>query len=107
MMIKNGLVVLTCLTSYALAQAGSIFCQARYITNVATCVIGVKECNVVEQFSACVCNNTGQKDKLRMCLISMLKDPSFAGTLTASDFGILSTVNAAADGAAEPEKQEL
>ncbi|KAI8873271.1 hypothetical protein GQ42DRAFT_38214 [Ramicandelaber brevisporus] len=66
-------------------QAGSIFCQARYITNVATCVIGVKECNTVETFSSCVCNNTGQTDKIRMCLIGLLANPDFKGALKPED----------------------
>jgi hypothetical protein len=69
-----------------MAQVGGIFCQARYITNVATCIIGVRECNVVEAFSACVCANTGNKPQIRMCLISLLRDPSFQGTLGSSDF---------------------
>ncbi|KAF9200215.1 hypothetical protein BGZ59_003417 [Podila verticillata] len=63
MLIKN-LAVVACLVTAAMAQNGSIFCQARYITNVATCIIGVKECNTVESFSA----------------------PSFRGILKASDF---------------------
>ncbi|KAF9968253.1 hypothetical protein BGZ70_005442 [Mortierella alpina] len=101
MMIKNGLVVLACLASATLAQVESIFCQARYITNVATCIIGVKECNTVERFSSCVCANTGQKDKLRMCLIALLHDPMFMGTLQPNDFSILAAADATAVAAAE------
>ncbi|KAF9571484.1 hypothetical protein EC968_000515 [Mortierella alpina] len=107
MMIKNGLVVLACLATATFAQVDSIFCQARYITNVATCIIGVKECNTVERFSSCVCANTGQKDKLRMCLIALLHDPNFLGTLLPTDFSALSAAAVAADAAPEPEKQEL
>jgi hypothetical protein len=91
MMFKKCL-ILACVASSALAQqVGNIFCQARYITNVATCVIGVKECNIVESFSNCVCANSGQKDKLRLCLVSMLGTPEFRGILQASDYLTLST----------------
>ncbi|KAG0058167.1 hypothetical protein BGZ92_007239, partial [Podila epicladia] len=62
---------------------------ARYITNVATCVIGVTECNAVERFSSCVCANTQNKPQLRQCLIALLRDPSFTGTLLASDYKAL------------------
>ncbi|KAF8921724.1 hypothetical protein BGZ58_003962 [Dissophora ornata] len=79
------LILVACLASAAFAQVGSIFCQARYITNVATCVIGVKECNSVERFSACVCANTGNRPKLRLCLISLLSDPDFTGTIRRKD----------------------
>ncbi|KAF8924722.1 hypothetical protein CPC16_003920 [Podila verticillata] len=85
MLIKN-LAVVACLVTAAMAQNGSIFCQARYITNVATCIIGVKECNTVESFSACVCANSGNKPALRLCLVSLLASPSFRGILKASDF---------------------
>src|SRR5690349_10943469 len=61
-MLAKNCIIAACLVSTVMAQAAnSIFCQARYITNVATCVIGVKECNVVERFSSCVCSNTGNK----------------------------------------------
>ena len=86
MLVKNCIIVAS-LASAAMAQAvGGIFCQARFITNVATCVIGVSECRVVEAFSACVCANTGNKPKLRFCVISLLTDPSFQGTLLSSDY---------------------
>ncbi|KAG0312366.1 hypothetical protein BG000_006263, partial [Podila horticola] len=62
---------------------------ARYITNVATCVIGVKECNAVERFSSCVCTYTQNKPQLRQCLIALIRDPDFVGTLLASDFKTL------------------
>ncbi|KAG0033241.1 hypothetical protein BGZ82_006199 [Podila clonocystis] len=89
MFFKN-LAIVTCLASAAMAQAvGSIFCQARYITNVATCVIGVKECNAVERFSSCVCAYTGNKPQLRQCLIALIRDPDFQGTLLALDFKTL------------------
>ncbi|KAI9242589.1 MAG: hypothetical protein BYD32DRAFT_456754 [Podila humilis] len=79
---KPTLAVVTCLASAAMAQAvNSIFCQARYITNVATCVIGVKECNAVERFSSCVCTYTQNKPQLRQCLIALIRDPDFVGTL--------------------------
>ncbi|KAF9276188.1 hypothetical protein BGZ68_010203 [Mortierella alpina] len=112
MMIKSGLVVLACLASATLAQVESIFCQARYITNVATCVIGVKECNAVERFSACVCANSGNKPNLRMCIIALLQDPLFVGTLKPTDYTALAAADAAAVAAAaaaesESEKQEL
>ncbi|CAO3563724.1 unnamed protein product [Mortierella alpina] len=114
MMIKSGLVVLACLASATLAQVESIFCQARYITNVATCVIGVKECNVVERFSSCVCANTGQKDNLRLCIIALLHDPMFLGTLKPSDYSLLAAdvtaepaVAPAAESTPEAEKHEL
>ena len=93
MLVKN-LAIVACLASAAMAQAvGSIFCQARFITNVATCVIGVTECNVVERFSSCVCANTQNKPKLRMCLISLISDEAFRGTLIPSDFKTLLTVD--------------
>ncbi|KAG0033240.1 hypothetical protein BGZ82_006198 [Podila clonocystis] len=80
----------TFVASAAMAQAvGSIFCQACYITNVATCVIGVKECNAVERFSSCVCAYTGNKPQLRQCLIALIRDPDFQGTLLALDFKTL------------------
>ncbi|KAF9122609.1 hypothetical protein BGW39_009628 [Mortierella sp. 14UC] len=86
MLLKN-CIIAACLVSTAMAQSvDSIFCQARYITNVATCVQGVKECNTVERFSACVCANTGNKPNLRLCLVALLQDPNFSGTLQASDF---------------------
>ncbi|KAF9275210.1 hypothetical protein BGZ74_004080 [Mortierella antarctica] len=86
MLVKN-LAIVACLASAAMAQAvGSIFCQARYITNVATCVIGVTECNAVERFSSCVCANTQNKPLLRQCMIALLRDPAFVGTLRASDY---------------------
>ncbi|KAF9382849.1 hypothetical protein CPC16_009171 [Podila verticillata] len=89
MLVKN-LAIVACLASAAMAQAvNGIFCQARYITNVATCVIGVTECNVVERFSACVCANTQNKPQLRQCLIALLGDRSFQGTLLASDYKTL------------------
>ena len=88
------LILVACLASAAFAQVGNIFCQARYITNVATCVIGVKECNAVESFSSCVCANTGDKSRLRGCLIALLRDPNFVGTLRDSDI-------------ADVDKQEL
>ncbi|KAG0062481.1 hypothetical protein BGZ93_010585 [Podila epicladia] len=89
MLVKN-LAIVACLASAAMAQAvGSIFCQARYITNVATCVIGVTECNVVERFSSCVCAHTQNKPQLRQCLIALIRDPAFAGTLRASDYNAL------------------
>ncbi|KAF9347875.1 hypothetical protein BGX26_000673, partial [Mortierella sp. AD094] len=90
MMLKK-LMVVTCLASAAFAQAvGSIFCQARYITNVATCVIGVRECNAVERFSSCVCANTGNKPQIKLCLVALLRDPEFQGTLLSSDYAALS-----------------
>ncbi|KAG0335226.1 hypothetical protein BG005_004637, partial [Podila minutissima] len=77
MLVKN-LAIVACLASAAMAEAvGGIFCQARYITNVATCIIGVKECNTVESFSACVCANSQNKPKLRQCMIALLRDPAF------------------------------
>ncbi|KAG0048313.1 hypothetical protein BGZ83_006711 [Gryganskiella cystojenkinii] len=86
MMLKQ-IVVMGCLATAVLGQqVGSIFCQARYITNVATCIIGVKECNVVESFSACVCANSGNKPAIRLCLVSLLSDPNFRGALSSSDF---------------------
>ncbi|KAK3809607.1 MAG: hypothetical protein J3R72DRAFT_464182 [Linnemannia gamsii] len=86
MLIKNCIIV-ACLASAAMAQGvNSIFCQARYITNVATCVIGVNECNAVERFSSCVCAHTGNKPQLRQCLLSLIRDPSFHGILLADDF---------------------
>ncbi|KFH68323.1 hypothetical protein MVEG_05141 [Podila verticillata NRRL 6337] len=89
MLVKN-LAIVACLASAAMAQAvNSIFCQARYITNVATCVIGVTECNAVERFSSCVCTYTQNKPQLRQCLIALLRDPSFQGTLLASDYKTL------------------
>ncbi|KAG0067662.1 hypothetical protein BGZ92_005081 [Podila epicladia] len=89
MLVKN-LAIVACLASAAMAQAvNSIFCQARYITNVATCVIGVKECNAVERFSSCVCTYTQNKPQLRQCLIALIRDPDFQGTLIASDFRTL------------------
>ncbi|KAG0095127.1 hypothetical protein BGZ93_006283 [Podila epicladia] len=60
--------------------------MARYITNVATCAFGAKECNSVERFSTCVGENTGNKPALRLCLIALLADPSFRGILYTSDF---------------------
>ncbi|KAG0015031.1 hypothetical protein BGZ82_001550 [Podila clonocystis] len=85
MLIKN-LAIVACLTTAVMAQAvNNIFCQARYITNVATCVIGVKECNTVERFSSCVCENSGNRPMLRLCLVALLADPSFRGTLLYSD----------------------
>ncbi|KAF9898723.1 hypothetical protein EC991_010479 [Linnemannia zychae] len=92
MLVKNCIIV-ACLVSTAMAQAESIFCQARYITNVATCVSEVKECNTVERFSSCVCANTGQKDKLRLCIIALLNDPFFKGTLTPNDVSILGSAD--------------
>ncbi|KAF9535990.1 hypothetical protein EC957_000996 [Mortierella hygrophila] len=101
MLVKNCIIV-ACLASVTMAQAvGSIFCQARYITNVATCVIGVKECNTVESFSACVCANTGNKPQLRMCLISLMSDPNFRGTLLPSDFKGLLDADKPAEAVAE------
>ncbi|KAF9300498.1 hypothetical protein BGZ74_007821 [Mortierella antarctica] len=88
MLVKN-LAIVACLASAAMAQVNSIFCQARYITNVATCVIGVKECNTVERFSSCVCTFTQNKPQLRQCLIALIRDPDFQGTLLASDFRTL------------------
>ncbi|KAG0008842.1 hypothetical protein BGZ81_003849 [Podila clonocystis] len=86
MLIKN-LAIVACLTTAVMAQAvGNIFCQARYITNVATCVIGVQECNTVERFSACVCEHSGDKPALRLCLVALLADPYFKGTLVVADF---------------------
>ena len=89
MLVKN-LAIVACLASAVMAQVNSIFCQARYITNVATCVIGVKECNTIEQFSACVCSNTQNKAAVRNCLLAMLRSPDFQGTLTSSDCKALS-----------------
>ncbi|KAF9028967.1 hypothetical protein BGZ52_004987 [Haplosporangium bisporale] len=101
MLVKN-LAIVACLASAAMAQAvGSIFCQARFITNVATCVIGVTECNVVERFSSCVCANTQNKAKLRMCLISLISDDAFKGTLLPSDFKTLLSVDAKPEAKAE------
>ncbi|KAG0054228.1 hypothetical protein BGZ89_002699 [Linnemannia elongata] len=92
-MLAKNCIIAACLVSTVMAQAvNSIFCQARYITNVATCVIGVKECNAVERFSSCVCANTGNKPKLRLCLIALLRDPDFHGTLQTSDYKLLSEV---------------
>ncbi|KAK5823583.1 hypothetical protein F5H01DRAFT_334780 [Linnemannia elongata] len=89
-MLAKNCIIVACLVSTVMAQAAnSIFCQARYITNVATCVIGVKECNAVERFSSCVCSNTGNKPNLRMCLISLIRDPDFHGTLLPSDYKAL------------------
>ncbi|KAF9301202.1 hypothetical protein BGZ74_006981 [Mortierella antarctica] len=94
MLIKN-LAIVACLASAAMAQAvGSIFCQARFITNVATCVIGVTECNVVERFSSCVCAHTQDKPLLRQCLIALISDQAFRGTLLASDYRLLLSVDA-------------
>jgi hypothetical protein len=85
MMFKKCL-VLACVASVALAQqAASIFCQARYFTNIATCVLGMKECNTVESFSSCVCSNTGNKPSLRLCLVALLASPDFKGVLYAAD----------------------
>ncbi|KAG0084847.1 hypothetical protein BGZ93_010116 [Podila epicladia] len=93
MLVKN-LAIVAGLASAAMAQAvGSIFCQARFITNVATCVIGVTECNVVERFSACVCSNTQDKPKLRQCLVALISDQAFRGTLLASDYRSLLSVD--------------
>ncbi|KAF9315648.1 hypothetical protein BG003_002822 [Podila horticola] len=64
-------------TNYLPKAVLDIFCQARYITNVATCVIGVKECNAVERFNSCVCENSGNRPTLRLCLVALLADPSF------------------------------
>ncbi|KAF9368511.1 hypothetical protein CPB97_004524 [Podila verticillata] len=89
MLVKN-LALVACLVSAAMAQVNSILCQARYITNVATCVIGVKECNTIEQFSSCVCANTGNKAAVRDCVLAMLRAPEFQGTLTRSDCNALS-----------------
>ncbi|KAG0247021.1 hypothetical protein BG011_002218 [Mortierella polycephala] len=70
-----------------MAQAiDPIFCKARYVSNVATCIVGVKECNAVENFSTCVCENSQNKSHLRLCLIALLSDPNFRGVLHASDF---------------------
>ena len=88
------LILVACLASTAFAQVGNIFCQARYITSVATCVIGVKECNAVKRFSACVCAYTGNKVQLRKCLLTLVNDPDFKGILHVSDI-------------AEIDKQEL
>ncbi|KAH7056272.1 hypothetical protein BKA57DRAFT_531957 [Linnemannia elongata] len=89
-MLAKNCIIAACLVSTAMAQGvNSIFCQARYITNVATCVIGVKECNSVERFSSCVCTYTGNKPQLRQCLIALIRDPVFLGTLQASDFKTL------------------
>ncbi|KAF9320061.1 hypothetical protein BG006_002864 [Podila minutissima] len=89
-MLAKNLTIVACLASAAMAQAvGSIFCQARYITNVATCVIGVTECNAVERFSSCVCTHTQNKPLLRQCMIALLRDPAFVGTLLASDYRAL------------------
>ncbi|KAG0342223.1 hypothetical protein BG000_006142 [Podila horticola] len=100
MLVKN-LAIVACLASAAMAQVGSIFCQARYITNVATCVIGVTECNTVERFSSCVCANTQNKEKLRMCLISLISDDAFRGTLLASDYKTLLSIDAKPEAEAE------
>ncbi|OAQ29991.1 hypothetical protein K457DRAFT_125562 [Linnemannia elongata AG-77] len=90
-MLAKNCIIAACLVSTVMAQAAnSIFCQARYITNVATCVIGVKECNAVERFSSCVCANTGDKPKLRLCLIALISDSMFHGTLQTSDYKLLS-----------------
>ncbi|KAF9580619.1 hypothetical protein BGW38_002665 [Lunasporangiospora selenospora] len=71
-----------------MAQVNSVFCQARLAANTVTCIIGVRECNVIEQFSACVCYNTGQKDKLRLCVIALLSSVEFQGVLRRSDYSI-------------------
>ncbi|KAI8866412.1 hypothetical protein GQ42DRAFT_74691 [Ramicandelaber brevisporus] len=78
------LVLVSASATYA-QLVGGIFCHARYVTNVATCVIGVKECLTVEKFSNCVCTNTGNKERIRMCMTTLLKDDSFKGTLMAGD----------------------
>ncbi|KAF9334250.1 hypothetical protein BG006_002456 [Podila minutissima] len=62
---------------------------ARYINNVANCVIGVRECNAVERFSSCACTYTKNKSQLRQCLIALIRDPDFQGTLLPSDFKTL------------------
>jgi hypothetical protein len=72
------------------AQVNNIFCQARYITNIATCIVGVKECNTLERFSACVCFNTGNKPAIRNCVLSLLSDDSFTGTLLPNDVSLAS-----------------
>ncbi|KAG9063391.1 hypothetical protein KI688_004273 [Linnemannia hyalina] len=100
MLVKN-CIIIACLASAAMAQVNSIFCQARYITNVATCVIGVKECNSVERFNMCVCANTGKKPQLRMCLVALLRDPNFEGTLQASDFKALFDADKPAEAVAD------
>ncbi|KAG0034386.1 hypothetical protein BGZ81_004867 [Podila clonocystis] len=101
MLVKN-LAIVACFASAAMAQAvGSIFCQARFITNVATCVIGVTECNVVERFSSCVCSHTQNKSMLRQCLIALISDQAFRGTLLASDFRVLLGVEPEAEAEAE------
>ncbi|KAF9309966.1 hypothetical protein BG003_009072 [Podila horticola] len=105
MHLKN-LAIVACLASAAMAQAvNSIFCQARYITNVATCVIGVKECNAVERFSFCVCTYTQYKPQLRQCLIALIRDPDFVGTLLASDFKTL--LDADKSAVTEEAKEDL
>lgn len=85
-MLKQ-IVILGCLTTAVLGdQVAAMFCQARYITNVATCMIGMDHCNAVESFSACVCTNSDSKTQLRLCLVSLLSDPNFRGILKAGDF---------------------
>ncbi|KAF9189419.1 hypothetical protein BGZ51_009595 [Haplosporangium sp. Z 767] len=89
-MMLKGVAIVACLTTAAVAQVDSIFCQARYITNVATCILGVKECNTVERFSACVCSNTGDREGLRQCLIALLKSPEFNDIVGSHDVSTLS-----------------
>ncbi|KAF9298346.1 hypothetical protein BGZ74_009413 [Mortierella antarctica] len=97
MLVKN-LAIVACLASAAMAEVvGSIFCQARYAANVATCVIGVTECNTVERFSSCVCANTQNKPMLRLCMIALLHDPYFVGTLQASNYSALIDAEKPAD----------
>ncbi|KAG0087325.1 hypothetical protein BGZ92_007422 [Podila epicladia] len=77
MQFKN-LALIACVASVAFAQVNSLLCQSRYLVNVATCVLGVKECNAIDTFGNCVCANTGNAPEISKCLAAMLADPSFA-----------------------------
>ncbi|KAG0248555.1 hypothetical protein BG011_010143 [Mortierella polycephala] len=106
MMLKN-LAVVACLATAAVAQqVSNIFCQARYATNIVTCIIGVKECNVVEAFSACVCSNTGNRENLRHCMVALLSNPSFRGILGPRDFASLDSYSAEFAAVEKTEEEE-
>ncbi|KAG0087324.1 hypothetical protein BGZ93_006284 [Podila epicladia] len=77
MQFKN-LALIACVASVAFAQVNSALCQIRYTANIATCLLGVKECNPIENFSNCVCANTGNAPEISKCLAAMLSDPLFA-----------------------------
>ncbi|KAG0015030.1 hypothetical protein BGZ82_001549 [Podila clonocystis] len=81
---KN-LALIACVASVAFAQVDSLLCQTRAIVNTATCILGVKECNVVENFGSCVCAHTGSKPEIRSCLAALLSNVHFTGTITAAD----------------------